>query len=225
MRRISPTLAGLIAAVCMTAKVCAAEEAADSADIAYYALKPSFVSNLTGGPKYIRCDIQLMTENAADIPKIELHTPALRHGILMLIGGKDGAQLKTRDGKEEPAPGRTGSGSCAIAGADWQEHRQGPLLHGVLREVTSNRSRRASPNRLAASTTRNSRNTGGQYEMGRDQQVTHAIADHPTPGCIRRLNPEAEETTGRPRRPRHPPVRNSPPPTPGPSPMAAGALS
>jgi len=101
MRRISPTLAGLIAAICMTANLCAAEEAADSADIGYYALKPSFVSNLTGGPKYIRCDIQLMTENAADIPKIELHTPALRHGILMLIGGKDGAQIKTREGKEE----------------------------------------------------------------------------------------------------------------------------
>ena len=101
MRRISPTLAGLIAAVCIAADVWAAEEAADAADIGYYALKPSFVSNLTGGPKYIRCDIQLMTEDSADIPKIELHTPALRHGILMLIGGKDGAQLKTRDGKEE----------------------------------------------------------------------------------------------------------------------------
>jgi len=101
MRKISPTLTGLIAAGCMTANVWAAEEAPDAADIGYYALKPSFVSNLTGGPKYIRCDIQLMTEDSADIPKIELHTPALRHGILMLIGGKDGAQLKTREGKEE----------------------------------------------------------------------------------------------------------------------------
>ena len=69
MRRISPTLAGLIAAVCMTAKVWAAEEAADTADIGYYALKPSFVSNLTGGPKYIRCDIQLMTEDCRRHPE------------------------------------------------------------------------------------------------------------------------------------------------------------
>lgn len=101
MRTISSNLAGLIAAIGMMASVCTAEDAADPGEIGYYALKPSFVSNLTGGPKYIRCDIQLMTENAADIPKIKLHTPALRHGILMLIGGKDGAQLKTRDGKEE----------------------------------------------------------------------------------------------------------------------------
>lgn len=101
MRTISSNLAGLIAAIGMMASVCAAEDASDPGEIGYYALKPSFVSNLTGGPKYIRCDIQLMTENAADIPKIKLHTPALRHGILMLIGGKDGAQLKTRDGKEE----------------------------------------------------------------------------------------------------------------------------
>ena len=50
MRRISPTLAGLIAAVCMTANVCAMEDAADTADIGYYALKPSFVTNLTGAP-------------------------------------------------------------------------------------------------------------------------------------------------------------------------------
>jgi flagellar FliL protein len=78
----------------------AAEEQAPT-EIAYYALKPSFVSNLSGGPKYIRCDIQLMTEQASEIPKIELHTPALRHDILMLIGGQDGNQLKTREGKED----------------------------------------------------------------------------------------------------------------------------
>ena len=78
----------------------AADEEQAPPEIGYYALKPSIVSNLTGGPKYIRCDIQLMTEQAADIPKIELHSPALRHAILMLIAGQDGQQLLTRDGKE-----------------------------------------------------------------------------------------------------------------------------
>jgi flagellar protein FliL len=69
-------------------------------DVAYHKLKPSIVSNLTGGPRYIRCDIQLMTEYASTLPKIELHEPALRHRILMLIAGQDGNALRTRDGKE-----------------------------------------------------------------------------------------------------------------------------
>jgi flagellar FliL protein len=85
----------------LSAPASAAEEEQAPAEIGYYALKPSFVSNLSGGAKYIRCDIQLMTEQAAEIPKIELHTPALRHDILMLIGGQDGNQLKTRQGKED----------------------------------------------------------------------------------------------------------------------------
>ena len=86
---------------CPAAASAAEEEESAPIEIGYYALKPSFVSNLSGGPKYIRCDIQLMTEHASEIPKIELHTPALRHDILMLIGGKDGNHLKTRDGKED----------------------------------------------------------------------------------------------------------------------------
>lgn len=72
----------------------------DDVDIGYFPLKPSIVSNVTGGPKYIRCDIQLMTEQASEIPSIALHAPALRHAILMLIAGRDGNELATRDGKE-----------------------------------------------------------------------------------------------------------------------------
>jgi flagellar FliL protein len=69
-------------------------------DIGYFALKPSIVSNLVGGPKYIRCDIQLMTEKASMLPKIELHAPALRHQMLMLLAKQDGQSLTTRAGKE-----------------------------------------------------------------------------------------------------------------------------
>jgi flagellar FliL protein len=69
-------------------------------EIAYHALKPSIVSNLSGGPRYIRCDIQLKTEYASELPKIELHEPALRHAMLMLIAGQDGDSLLTADGKE-----------------------------------------------------------------------------------------------------------------------------
>jgi flagellar FliL protein len=100
-RSISGILAVMLATCIMTSLAHAAKDEQAPKDIGYYALKPSFVSNLTGGPKYIRCDVQLMTAQASEISKIELHTPALRHGILMLIGGRDGKQLKTREGKEE----------------------------------------------------------------------------------------------------------------------------
>lgn len=69
-------------------------------EISYVELSPSIVSNLTGGPKYIRCDIQLMTEYASAVEDIKLHMPAIRHSILMLIAGEDGKVLKTRDGKK-----------------------------------------------------------------------------------------------------------------------------
>lgn len=72
-----------------------------SAEIAYYALKPSIVSNLTGVPKYIRCDVQLMTEQASEISRLALHAPALRHVLLMLIAAQDGAALTTPSGKEQ----------------------------------------------------------------------------------------------------------------------------
>jgi len=101
MRISSQHLSILFATLVLAASASAAEEEQAPTEIGYYALKPSFVSNLSGGPKYIRCDIQLMTEQASEIPKIELHTPALRHDILMLIGGQDGNQLKTREGKED----------------------------------------------------------------------------------------------------------------------------
>ena len=69
-------------------------------EVAYFALKPSLVSNLTGGPKYIRCDVQLMTEQASALPQLALHTPAVRHTLLMLLAGQDGKALKTAGGKE-----------------------------------------------------------------------------------------------------------------------------
>ena len=66
----------------------------------YVKLQHSIVSNLTGGPKYIRCDVQLMTHYASNVPELELHMPAIRHSILMLLAGADGKQLLTPEGKE-----------------------------------------------------------------------------------------------------------------------------
>lgn len=72
----------------------------EAVKISYVEMKPSIVTNLTGGPKYIRCNIQLMTKYASNVDIIKLHMPALRHTILMLIAGADGKQLLTSEGKE-----------------------------------------------------------------------------------------------------------------------------
>lgn len=68
--------------------------------ISYIEMTPAFVSNLQGGPKYIRCNIQLMTKYASNVPEIEQHMPALRHAILMLLAGADGKSLLSPEGKE-----------------------------------------------------------------------------------------------------------------------------
>ena len=72
----------------------------EAVKISYVDMGHSFVSNLTGGPKYIRCDIQLMTKYASNVDIIKLHMPALRHTILMLLAGADGKKLLTPEGKE-----------------------------------------------------------------------------------------------------------------------------
>lgn len=100
MHRGLPALILALVCAAFTPVMNAADDEQPPIEIGYYALKPSIVSNLSGGPKYIRCDIQLMTQHAVEMPKIELHAPALRHQILMLIAGQDGRQLLSREGKE-----------------------------------------------------------------------------------------------------------------------------
>ena len=75
-------------------------ENTDGGEVAYFELKPSIVGNLSGGPKYIRCDIQLMTQQAERVADIELHAAALRHEIFMLLADQDGKSLLTAHGKE-----------------------------------------------------------------------------------------------------------------------------
>ncbi len=90
----------LLAVTLVASPVTGADDEQPPVEIGYYALTPSIVSNLSGGPKYIRCDVQLMTQHAQTLPQIELHAAALRHALLMLIAGEDGNQLRSREGKE-----------------------------------------------------------------------------------------------------------------------------
>ncbi|MCF6282468.1 MAG: flagellar basal body-associated FliL family protein [Candidatus Polarisedimenticolaceae bacterium] len=66
----------------------------------YYELAPSFVVNLNKGGNYIRCDIQLMTRDDESYEMIKLHSPALRHHLLLLLTEQDGKKLKSAKGKE-----------------------------------------------------------------------------------------------------------------------------
>lgn len=77
-----------------------AEEGAP-AQPTYFELKPSLIANLNTGAKYVRADVQLMTLDAELAANMELHAPALRHELLMLISEQDGARLNTAEGKED----------------------------------------------------------------------------------------------------------------------------
>jgi flagellar protein FliL len=79
-----------------------AEEKKDEGpvNISYYQIKPSLVANLASGGRYVRCDIQLMTEDASYLEMLKLHDPAIRHTLLLLLSEQDGNKIKTLDGKE-----------------------------------------------------------------------------------------------------------------------------
>ncbi|MEW8507066.1 MAG: flagellar basal body-associated FliL family protein [Candidatus Thiodiazotropha sp.] len=75
-----------------------AEEAPPT--ISYYQLKPSLVANLAGGGKYIRCDVQLMTNDDLFLEELNIHGPAIRHAMLLLLSEQDGMDIKSPNGKE-----------------------------------------------------------------------------------------------------------------------------
>jgi flagellar FliL protein len=68
--------------------------------ISYYQVKPSLVANLASGGKYIRCDVQLMTHDELFLDELNLHGPAIRHSLLLLLTEQDGKDIKTPSGKE-----------------------------------------------------------------------------------------------------------------------------
>lgn len=69
----------------------------------YFELPKSLVTNLTGGPKYIRADVQFMFYEEDGVDNKELlskHAPALRHEMLLMLIDQDGTALKTLEGKK-----------------------------------------------------------------------------------------------------------------------------
>lgn len=68
----------------------------------YHAMTPAFVVNLADGDstRYLQADLQLMTRDAETLAALQLHDPAIRNRLLLLLGSQSSAALETRAGKE-----------------------------------------------------------------------------------------------------------------------------
>jgi flagellar FliL protein len=86
--------------LCFTTSLFAADGVDEAETLIYYEVKPSLVANLASGGKYIRTDIQLMTKDPQFQAQLELHGPAIRHTLLMLLSEQDGRSIRTPEGKE-----------------------------------------------------------------------------------------------------------------------------
>jgi flagellar FliL protein len=76
-------------------------EEAQKPKVAYFSLRPSLITNVQDGARYVRCDVQLMTKDEANLENIRLHAPAIRHELLLLMGDQQGKALRTASGKEK----------------------------------------------------------------------------------------------------------------------------
>lgn len=72
----------------------------------YFQLEKPLVTNLNGGPRFIRADVQFMYYQPDEVDYdskalLSLHAPALRHELLLLLIDQDGKALRTPAGKEK----------------------------------------------------------------------------------------------------------------------------
>jgi len=90
----------ILCLLCFAGPLIAQDGEGDAVTLTYYEVKPSLVANLASGGKYIRTDIQLMTKDPLFEAQLELHGPAIRHTLLMLLSEQDGKVIRTPEGKE-----------------------------------------------------------------------------------------------------------------------------
>lgn len=79
----------------------AEEEEKEKKKIAYFSLEPSLIANVQGKARYARFDVQLLTDDEANLPDLKLHAPAIRHELLLLTGDQKGEDLRNPKGKEK----------------------------------------------------------------------------------------------------------------------------
>ena len=77
-----------------------AEDEGEKKQAVYFSLSPSLIANVNGNARYARCDIQLLVADEESLPDVRLHSPAIRHELLLLLGDQDGAALQDPKGKE-----------------------------------------------------------------------------------------------------------------------------
>lgn len=106
--RIAPLLL-ILPLLVLSFSLSAAEEnktdeasAAEQPKVAvYHELAPSLVVNVQGKAHYMRCTVQLMTRDEGKLANIVLHSPALRHELLLLLSDQQGQVIKDTKGKEK----------------------------------------------------------------------------------------------------------------------------
>jgi flagellar FliL protein len=100
-----PLAALLLLALLCPASVLAKQKAPEPppGGLQYFALEPALVSNLQSEgrkARFVRCEIQLMSEQPGATEQFGLHTPPLRHALLLLLAEQDAKAMQTPEGKD-----------------------------------------------------------------------------------------------------------------------------
>jgi flagellar FliL protein len=96
----------LLALLCPAPAVAAASQKPPepaAGGLHYVALSPALVSNLQSDGKkarFVRCEIQLMSEQPGATEQLDLHAPPLRHALLLLLAEQDAKAMQTPEGKD-----------------------------------------------------------------------------------------------------------------------------
>lgn len=61
----------------------------------YLEMTPKFTVNLAEKRRYLLVKVQLLIKGQANVDRISVHMPAMRHEIIMYLSGKSEADLKT----------------------------------------------------------------------------------------------------------------------------------
>ncbi len=75
----------------------------DGGNSSYFSIEPPIVVNIYHPDriKFLQVDIQVKVKNSSIVDAIELHKPAIRHAMLMLISNQKIDEIKTVKGKEK----------------------------------------------------------------------------------------------------------------------------
>ncbi|MFO1388002.1 flagellar basal body-associated FliL family protein [Cellvibrio sp.] len=85
----------------------ASSESSEAAEVVapaiYYPLKPNFTVNydVNGRQRFLQTEITLMYRDAEILKTLELHMPAVRNGLVMLLSSQVFDELQTAEGKEK----------------------------------------------------------------------------------------------------------------------------